>query len=87
VSSVQVACTEASPEWRDFVHRVVRGGGRTRHRHQLLEMRATAARRRYRREGDLRGVGRLVGDVTWSEGEGPVQVEVTLAEAPPEQVR
>ena len=29
--------------------------------------------------GRLRGVGRLVGDVTWSEGEGPVQVEVTLA--------
>ena len=32
-------------------------------------------------EGDLRGVGRLVGELTWSEGEGPVQVEVTLAEA------
>ena len=33
-------------------------------------------------EGDLRGVGRLVGDVAWSEGEGPAKVEVTLAEAP-----
>ena len=33
-------------------------------------------------EGDLRGVGRLIGDVAWSEGEGPVRVEVTLAEAP-----
>jgi hypothetical protein len=32
-------------------------------------------------EGDLRGAGRLVGDVTWSEGEGPARVEVTPAEA------
>jgi valyl-tRNA synthetase len=42
---------------------------------------AESVRRLQLVEGDLRGVGRLVGDVTWSEGEGPVQVEVTLAEA------
>jgi valyl-tRNA synthetase len=32
-------------------------------------------------ESDLRGVGRLVGDVEWAEADGPVQVEVTLAGA------
>ncbi|MBA3528319.1 MAG: valine--tRNA ligase, partial [Propionibacteriaceae bacterium] len=30
-------------------------------------------------EADLRGVGRLVGDVTWTEAEAPLRVEVTLA--------
>jgi valyl-tRNA synthetase len=33
-------------------------------------------------EGDLRAVGHLVGEVTWTVGEGPLQVAVTLAETP-----
>ncbi|MET1006382.1 MAG: class I tRNA ligase family protein, partial [Propionibacteriaceae bacterium] len=33
-------------------------------------------------EADLRGVGRLVGDVSWVEADGPVAVDVTLVEAP-----
>jgi valyl-tRNA synthetase len=32
-------------------------------------------------ESDLRDVGRLVGEVTWNEGDGPVRVEVTLVGA------
>ncbi|CAL8977458.1 Valine--tRNA ligase [Tessaracoccus sp. O5.2] len=31
-------------------------------------------------EPDLRAVGRLVGDVTWAEGDGPLTVEVDLAD-------
>ena len=33
-------------------------------------------------ESDLRAVGRLTGEVTWSEAEGPVAVEVSLAPVP-----
>ncbi len=33
-------------------------------------------------EADLRAVGRITGEVTWSEAEGPVAVEVTLAPTP-----
>jgi valyl-tRNA synthetase len=32
-------------------------------------------------ESDLRDVGRLVGDVSWTEQDGPVRVDVTLVEA------
>jgi valyl-tRNA synthetase len=32
-------------------------------------------------ESDLRDVGRLVGEVVWNEGEGPVRVDVTLVAA------
>jgi valyl-tRNA synthetase len=32
-------------------------------------------------EGDLRAVGRMVGTVTWTEADGPVSVEVSLAPA------
>ena len=32
-------------------------------------------------EADLRAVGRIVGDVTWEGSEGPLAVDVTLAEA------
>ena len=40
----------------------------------------SAAVERLRRiEADLRAVGRLVGEVSWTEREGPVTVEVTLA--------
>ena len=30
-------------------------------------------------ESDLRAVGRITGEVTWTEAEGPVTVDVTLA--------
>ena len=32
-------------------------------------------------EADLRAVGRIVGDVTWTETDAPLAVQVTLAEA------
>ena len=32
-------------------------------------------------EADLRAVGRIVGEVTWTESDSPLAVDVTLAEA------
>ena len=32
-------------------------------------------------EGDLRAVGRLVGDVVWTPGDAPLSVDVTLVQA------
>ena len=38
--------------------------------------------RSVQQNGDLPSWGRLIGGVAWLEGEGPVQVEVPLAETP-----
>ncbi|HYP46359.1 MAG TPA: valine--tRNA ligase [Propionibacteriaceae bacterium] len=39
---------------------------------------AVALKRLQAVESDLRDVGRLVGEITWTEAEGPIQVDVTL---------